>query len=160
MKWEVQWVRLPEGFTGLPAIHEWKKLLIRTISPLCRLSKRRQESSTGVEKLCVSISLFCFGLSTNTHRGLRFLWIPLSPTALPERCPAVRQGRGQRGKLGLETLGPATKRCWAAPQRVTPVLAGLCPPAPTSLSPADWKPGGRAASSHRHRGEMVVLVRL
>lgn len=162
MKWEVAWVRLLEGFTGLPAIHEWKgkKLLIRSISPLCHLSKRRQESSGGFEVVCISISLLPFGLSTNTHRGLWFLWILLSPMALPERCPATGQGRGQRRKLGLEPLSPAMGRCWAAPQRGTPVLGGLCPPAPLSLSPAEWKPGGRGSSSHGHRGRMVVSVRL
>lgn len=110
MKWRVWWVQLPEGFTGVPVIHEekGKKLLIRSISPSCWLSKHRQESSTGVEELCILISLFHFGLSTNRHRGLGFLWISLSAVALLERCPAAGQGRGQRGKLGLEPWGPTT----------------------------------------------------
>lgn len=59
---------------------------------------------------------------------------------------------------GLEPLGPATGRCWAAPQWATPALTGLCPPAPTSPSPAEWKPRGRGSSSRGHRGEMVILV--
>lgn len=96
MKWEVAWVRLLEGFTGLPAIREWKgkKLLIRSIGPLCRLSKRRQGSSRGFEVVCISISLFPFGVSTNTHRGLWFLWILLSPHGSARAVPDCRAGEG------------------------------------------------------------------
>lgn len=111
------------GFTGLPVIHKWRgqKLLIHSTSPLCRLSKHRQKSSTGLEELCILISLFPFVLRT------QFLSIPLSPTALPEGCLVV----GQRGKLGLKYWGPATGRCWAASLWVTLVWAPLHPPAPS-----------------------------
>lgn len=112
MKWGVQWVQPLKGFPGLPAICEGKgkKLLIRSTSPLCRLSKGRQGISIGVEKLCISVSLFHFGLSTNTHQGDLFFWILLSSAALPERCLAAGQRRGQMDKLGLEPLGPAAGR--------------------------------------------------
>lgn len=106
-----QWVQLPEGFTSDTQVEGEE-----TADPLCWLSKRRQKSLTGVEKLCILISLFCFVLSTNKHRGFRFLWILLCPVGLPEWCSATGQGRGERGKLGLGHSGPATGRCWAAPQ--------------------------------------------
>lgn len=116
VKWGARWVK-PEGFTGLPAIHGWKRknLLIRSVSPSCQLSKCRQESSTGVEKLCIFISPFHLVLSTNKHCGLRFLWIPLSPTAPPERCPAAGQGRGQRGEFGAGALGSCNGEVLGSP---------------------------------------------
>lgn len=148
MKWGVQWLQLLKDFPGFPVIQEGKgkKVLIRSISPLCQLSKGRQGISAAVEKLCISFSLFHFGFCSSGTCSPLQLWLS---GAWP---------RGKGGGRGANWgWSPWVLQWGGAGQPLSRrLLCCLCPPTPTSLSPA-CPPGGRGSSSHQHRDETVVL---